>query len=137
MKEAIKNKINAFISWLEPAINFVMPALTFLGNLALSAIGAAIGLIAIVIVVVGLMLISVAGPALIPSALLWGAWTYMGMGAEYFPMLSDTALNAPFLHFLLPISVVIWLHRMTFGNGAAKMNKIKDRLNSLTRRFGK
>lgn len=86
--------------WSLIALVVVILAVLAVAGLGVLIVGAVAGFVARVLLY-----------GLIGSLLSWFTWTYMGLGALYFPGLDPVYQSIPFLHFFLVWSTLILLLR--------------------------
>lgn len=88
--------------------------LVVLAIVAITVLTVAAGVVLVVAALVSVIAAFIARVllyGLIGSLLSWFTWTYMGLGALYFPGLDPVYLSIPFLHFFLVWSTLILLLR--------------------------
>lgn len=71
----------------------------------------AIGLI-FTAIVVGFVLLLVFSPGLLIGTIVWFPWTYLQLGATYFPDLDPRWLNIQWFHFVVITAALAWLGKL-------------------------
>lgn len=79
------------------------------------------GLALLALVVVGLLFVAlvcafvlfvVLVPGLVLGTILWFPWTYLELGATYFPTLDARWLNIQWFHFVVATAALAWLSKL-------------------------
>lgn len=71
----------------------------------------AIGLIFVALVVAFVLFLAIA-PGLVIGTIVWFPWTYLQLGATYFPDLDPRWLNIQWFHFVVATAAFAWLMRL-------------------------
>lgn len=76
--------------------------------------GVAICLVAVAIVIFGVLFV-IALPGLILGLPAWLCWTYLGMGAHFFPTLDPVWLQITYGQFAFILAVLVWAVKLVRG----------------------
>lgn len=112
--KAVVDKVKAF---MQPKLDKAKGPVKFL-LITLMAVGVVVGVLALFAALIGFLFVL---PGMVYGLAFWGAWTYFGLGATYFPTLDPLYLNIPYWHFVGLSTILVF---------AFKLIRPKKRLNT-------